>query len=244
MCCAAGKVVLPQLNPPPEPLAALISGVGEESKLFLRKIRKFNSCFQMTSFRATKIVTNRDDDGRNFETTFTVQGQVYHQIGSLNAMPGKTPKFLQIYFMGNEEDAVDVRCQHNHIEHIQERAIVASLQTFLEDNNLLLQLFKQVSPRLINDNYMVVIKANKVPVGQHARQYNAPTINDVAIVIAGDEFHRRDIKIRRRDDTVENITDTHPSYDALQYPLIFWQGDDGYHINIKQRNPSTGTYHL
>jgi len=27
---------------------------------------------------------------------------------------------------------------------------------------------------------------------------------------------------------------------ALQYPLIFQEKEDGYHINIKQRNPSTG----
>ena len=41
------------------------------------------------------------------------------------------------------------------------------------------------------------------------------------------------------------IQDNHCSYDALQYPLIFWDGKDGYHLNIKQRNPTTGsTYSL
>ena len=37
------------------------------------------------------------------------------------------------------------------------------------------------------------------------------------------------------------IQDNHRSYDALQYPLIFWEGEDGYHLNIKQMNPTTGT---
>ena len=37
------------------------------------------------------------------------------------------------------------------------------------------------------------------------------------------------------------IQDKHRSYDALQYPLIFWEGEDGYHLNIKQRNPTTST---
>ena len=36
------------------------------------------------------------------------------------------------------------------------------------------------------------------------------------------------------------IQDNHRSYDALQYQLIFWEGEDGYHLNIKQRNPTTG----
>ncbi|GFX67065.1 hypothetical protein TNCV_589811 [Trichonephila clavipes] len=39
----------------------------------------------MTSFEATKIVHN--EDGRNFESTFKIQGYVYHKIGSLLTMP-------------------------------------------------------------------------------------------------------------------------------------------------------------
>lgn len=34
MFCASGKVVLPQLNPPPEPLQSLMSGESAQSKLF------------------------------------------------------------------------------------------------------------------------------------------------------------------------------------------------------------------
>jgi len=36
-----------------------------------------------------------------------------------------------------------------------------------------------------NDNYMVVIKADKVPV---AKRFNASTINEVSIVMVGDQF--------------------------------------------------------
>jgi hypothetical protein len=50
----------------------------------------------------------------------------------------------------------------------------------------------------------------------------------------------RDIRILRRDNTMQIIQDSHRSYDALQFPLIFWEGEDGYHLNIKQRNPTTG----
>jgi len=39
----------------------------------------------MTSFGATKIAQN--ENGRNFESTFKVQSQVYHQIGSLISAP-------------------------------------------------------------------------------------------------------------------------------------------------------------
>ena len=43
------------------------------------------------------------------------------------------------------------------------------------------------------DDYKVVVRAHKTPVGQHERQYNAPTIDEVAIVIVGEEFNSRDI---------------------------------------------------
>lgn len=237
MCCASGKVVLTALNPPPEPLKSLMLGDTQESRLFLSKIRKFNSCFQMSSFGATKIVTH------NYETTFKVQGQIYHNYGSLMPMPNDDPKFLQIYFLGNEDDQVQLRCHYNHIEAIQERAIVSSLRTFLLQKNQLIRVFKQASTRMHSDNNMIVIKADKVPVGQHRGRFNAPTINDVAIVMVGERFEPRDIRIVRRNNEVETIQDTHRSYDALQYPLIFWEGEDGYHINYKQRNSSTGKYY-
>jgi len=56
-----------------------------------------------------------------------------------------------------------------------------------------------------------------------------------------DAFERRDIRIKRRDNTVHTIEDNHRSYDTLQYPLTFWEGEDGYNLNIKQRNSATGT---
>ena len=44
-----------------------------------------------------------------------------------------------------------------------------------------------------SDDYKVVLKADKTPAGQHERRYNAPTIEEVAIVTVGDEFNSRDI---------------------------------------------------
>ncbi|XP_011213487.3 uncharacterized protein LOC105233194 [Bactrocera dorsalis] len=234
LCCTSGKISLPSLSPPPEPLKTLLAGNTSQSKLFLRKIRKFNSCFQMTSFGATKIVHNKD--GCNFESTFKIQGQ----IGSLLPMPDADPKFLQIYFIGDEENQANTRCAYNRIEQIEEREIVEILETFLQSNNQLVRLFKSLSNRLQNGNCVINIKADKVPNREHAGTYNVPTVNEVAVVIAGDPTEHRDIRIQRRDNTVQTIQDNHRSYDALQYPLIFWEGEDGYHLNIKQRNPTTG----
>ncbi|XP_055904662.1 uncharacterized protein LOC129940368 [Eupeodes corollae] len=164
-------------------------------------------------------------------------GQMYHKIGSLMPMPNEDPKFLQIYFMGSCEERVTTRCQYNFIEQAEERAIVVLLEIFLENRIHLVQLFKRVSPQLKNDNYQNVIKADKVPSGEHAGRFNATTADEVAIIMVGDPVDNRSIKITHRDNTVSKISDIHRLYDALQYPLIFWQGQDEYHINIKQCDP-------
>lgn len=60
--------------------------------------------------------------------------------------------------------------------------------------------------------------------------------------MVGDPVDKRSIKITRQDNTVSTISNLHRSYDALQYPLIFWQGQDEYHLNIKQYDPNTGKF--
>jgi hypothetical protein len=99
MCCASGKVQLPEIETPPEPLNGLLIGTDPDSNLFLKSIRTFNSCFQMTSFGATEIVKNNAANGQQFNSTFKIKGQVYHKVGSLLPMPNEPHTFLQIYFM-------------------------------------------------------------------------------------------------------------------------------------------------
>lgn len=152
-------------------------------------------------------------------------------------MPNDDPKFLQIYFMGSCEERVTTRCQYNFIERAEERAIVELLENFLENRNQLMKLFKRVSLQLRNDKYQIVINADKVPSGEHAGRFNAPTVDEVAVIMVGDPVDSRAIKITRRDSTVNTISDIHRLYDALKNPLIFWEGQDEYLINIKLRDP-------
>lgn len=81
LCCVNGKVKLPELNQPLEPLLTLVSGTTPQSKHFLLNIRKYNASFVMTSFAADKIITD------HFMPTFKVQGQIYHRAGSLLPVP-------------------------------------------------------------------------------------------------------------------------------------------------------------
>ncbi|UYV81643.1 hypothetical protein LAZ67_20001774 [Cordylochernes scorpioides] len=142
----------------------------------------------------------------------------------------------QIYFMGNTDEQINRRCQLNVST---KREIVTELQNLFKQHNELIKLFKTAIEQMPSDDYKVIIKADKTPIGQHRRQFNAPTIDEVAIVIVGEEFNSRDIILHRRNGGVQKVSETHRSYDALQYPILFWQGEDGYHFNINMRNPTT-----
>ncbi|UYV72954.1 hypothetical protein LAZ67_10001257 [Cordylochernes scorpioides] len=235
MCCSNGKVRFPLIDLPPEPLRSLLSGENSDSVHFLRNIRKYNSCFQMTSFGAenqTHSVT--------FPTTFSIQGQVYHRIGSLMPSENQLSRFLQIYFVGNDDDdddiQIDRRCQQ--IQGVR-RNIIQGLQRMLHQHNLLVQQFKTALENLPSDAYRVVVNADQTPPGQHPRRYNASTANEVAVVLAGNQFGSRDIVLRQRDNVLQHVSDTHRFYDALQFPLIFWKGQEGYSFHIPQIDPNT-----
>lgn len=137
--------------------------------------------------------------------------------------------------MGEEE--TEQRCS---ISPGTKREIISHLQKLFHEQNYLVNLFKSALEQMPSDDYQIVIRADKTPYGQHDRRFNAPTINDIAIVMLGLEFERRDIILHRRHAGLQRVNETHRSYDALQYPILFWQRDDGYNFSIKQINPVTG----
>lgn len=66
-----------------------------------------------------------------------------------------------------------------------------------------------------NNEYKIFIRADKTPMGDHERRYNVSASNEVAILIVGNEFDKRDIVIHKQNNALQRI------YDALQYPLLF-----------------------
>ena len=78
-------------------------GIDSDGKHFLTNIRKYNSAFQMTSFGCNEVSV------AGFNPSFRIQGQVYHLIGSIVPLQGESPKFAQIYFIGDEDSEIATR---------------------------------------------------------------------------------------------------------------------------------------
>ncbi|XP_071565387.1 uncharacterized protein [Temnothorax nylanderi] len=232
MCCSAGKVQLSPFEPLPEPLYSLVMGSHPEHVHFMNRVRKYNGCFNMTSFGAKQVL----QDG--FMPTFKVQGQVYHLVGSLLPAPEQEAQFLQIYFVGEDEREVRLRCS-NFPDVKQE--LVKELQRMLHEVNSYIKDLKTTLEKVppTCKKFEVIIHADKKPVDVHGGRFNAPTANEVALVIVGQQFEQRDIVLQSHDNTLRRISEIHRSYDALQYPLLFCRGEDGYSIALPQRDPQT-----
>ncbi|GJZ56536.1 hypothetical protein Tco_0611729, partial [Tanacetum coccineum] len=69
-----------------------------------------------------------------------------------------------------------------------------------------------------------------------SRQYNAPTVSEVAALIVndfGDCFPLKDIIVNENNADPQRISKFHLSYMALQYPLLFPYGEDGFYEKIE-----------
>ncbi|KVH98723.1 hypothetical protein Ccrd_023051 [Cynara cardunculus var. scolymus] len=71
------------------------------------------------------------------------------------------------------------------------------------------------------------------------RQYNLPSANEVACLIVGDlseNNFERDVIVEHRTTGLQRITDLHPSFMSMTYPLIHPYGEDGFRQNILLQN--------
>lgn len=82
----------------------------------------------MTSFGATKPPHVR---GNRYNPTFTIQGQVCHRLGSLLPNANNAHQFLQIYFVGDNQNQVGMAITHG----ILNATTIQSLQQMLQTNN-------------------------------------------------------------------------------------------------------------
>jgi len=92
-CCAQGKMRLPPLAPPPEPLRWLFTGNEADAKDFRQRICSYNNALPFTSVGAN-LDTSVAQPG-NY--TYRLRGELYHRIGSLLPQLGEAPKFAQLY---------------------------------------------------------------------------------------------------------------------------------------------------
>lgn len=67
-------------------------------------------------------------------------------------------------------------------------------------------------------------------------RYNLPSSGEIAAIVVGDcskKTYTYDVLVKSTDNRLRQVSALHPSYMALQYPLLFPYGERGYHLGIK-----------
>lgn len=219
LCCNNGKVYLPLPKPPSESFYSLLKGENPHSEHFHSNKRQYNNCFEITLLGAKKVKRG------SFMPTFKAQGQVYDLI-----VLNREPSFFQIYFVGDEERECSFRC--NHAPSVKP-CLVSQLQKAFHDCNPYIKDLKTAMENLPDGkDFQMLITVDPKPQNAHKGRYNKPKTSEVALVVLGQTCEKRDIVLRGRDTRLTRISETHRSYDALQYTLKFFHGEDGYSINI------------
>ncbi|XP_035842029.1 uncharacterized protein LOC110923677 [Helianthus annuus] len=250
LCCSYSKVLLPDFKQPPEILKDLYVGVSAKSKFFLKNIRRYNSMFSFTSMggRIDKTI-NRG----NAPYVFRLSGQNYHTIGSLLPEDGNEPKFSQLYIYDtdneifNRQNAVGgSNTSFTITESAFDVQIIEELTLMLDTNNALVKIYRQAR-NFLNENPYIDLKLCLIGKrSKDGRTYNLPEASEVVALVIGDltqAVENRDIVVKRRSGRIERISELHPSYLSLQYPLLFPYGEDMYRVDILHRglNPDTNS---
>ncbi|KAL8529957.1 hypothetical protein ACS0TY_007141 [Phlomoides rotata] len=231
-CCSNGKIEVPRLTEPPGILKNLLFNRDSRSRNFINNIKAYNMIFSFTSMGGL-MDTSINKGGAPY--VFKIHAANYHKIGSLLPEERKRPKFAQLYIYNTENEVP------NRITAISggagdrssnlDDSIVKDLTRMIDRvNPFAIQFWKARELRLIEKRI------------KDGRTHNLPTAPEVPALIPGDidqTTERRDIILQTRSGELQRISELHPSYVPLQYPLLFPYGEDGYRLGIEHKDASS-----
>ncbi|ONM29716.1 putative replication protein [Zea mays] len=244
LCCRGGKIVLEPYRCPPSPLCDLLRFDGDSrARRFLRQIRSYNSLFAFTSLGA---VVDRSINNGTAPYVFKINGVVHHRIGSLLPNHGLRPQFAQLYIYDTEHEVQNRLGMFENEADVHDRPdpeVARLLLNMLDEHNKLVAAFRFAKERLDEEGDQKVTLRLLGCNTRHDAQYNLPTNGELAAVIVGDcssSQYKYDVLVHAREGGLKHVSCLHPSYMALQYPLLFPYGDRGYHLGIKYADVGEG----
>jgi hypothetical protein len=228
-CCMNGKTTLAP-NEVPDELYHLFTSEEADAKSFRYMIRCYNSHFSFTSFGAR--IDKNLASMRDGVYTFRAHGQIYHFLDQL--VHENEPKYLQLYFYDTDAE-LDRRMERTSD---LDRRIVQVLMDILSANPYA-QTFRMLRDVPTLDNYRITLNAS---VDLDQRTYNRPTASQVGAVWVegnGDQTsYKRSIRVYDKNNCARRVHCYHGCYDPLAYPLLFPNGDVGWHNRIPRAGES------
>jgi len=229
ICCNRGKVKLAEWTSPHTFIKDLFLNDDERSKTFFKNIRAYNSLF---SFVSLGVQLDKRLNSQQGPYCFSIQGCLYHRIGSLMPDEGCNPQYAQIYFFDTDFDKqLD---QRSAIFQGLDRQVISGIQSALNETHPYIQAMKCAREKWIGtEDLSIKLIYNR---SQQDKRYCQPTASEVAVIMNDslNESHR-DIILTTRKNELKKIDKFNSAYDPLAYPLfggnagfqLFLPHDDG-----------------
>ncbi|KAK1355180.1 hypothetical protein POM88_048436 [Heracleum sosnowskyi] len=241
MCCKKGEVKLPAQLPTPSYLSMLYAD-KEKGPSFERSIRLYNSMFSFTSTGGN--VDHSINTGRG-PYIYRLNGQNHHVFGSLIPDDGETPKFCQLYIYDTTNEVNNrLRWVNVSDEQVVDAEIVQGLITMLDETNELVEKFRTTRDRFENNDLVDLKVELKVCRSESGQENHISATDEVAGIMIDSSDNSsgcRDIIIETKMNRLERVSYIHPKLMALQYPLLFPNGEDGYHNKIPFQSSDPGS---
>nr|XP_042913564.1 uncharacterized protein LOC122273596 [Parasteatoda tepidariorum] len=212
----------------PELLLKLLSDNSIEARNYRNHIREYNSALAFASFGAR--IKPPPGNGPYF---FRIHGQIYHMVSPLYSNDQNNAGYGQLYIFDSTE-ATNRRIENN-TGYL--RSVMEQLDSLLRQINpfaasyLQMHQFIQLNPAA--DVNLVFMEDPP----SDLRRYNAPTSKtEVAAIFVGDNGEppsNRDLCIYPVADSCKTISPMNPCIDPMVYPLLFPQGDCGWHAEME-----------
>ncbi|GKB49987.1 hypothetical protein Tco_0900740 [Tanacetum coccineum] len=239
MCCGRDKVELTNEVPELPPLLKeLITNQHLKSANFIDNIRWYNYMFAFTSIggkQDTSVNTGRGP------YCYRLHGENYHLAGPLLPEIGKPAKFAQLYIFDTENEIQNRISTVSYAESSSSKndqldyKLTTDIRDLLDEINPLVKDFRMAGERIRSSDDKKVSLRLIGTRQRDGRQYNLPTASEVAALIVRDfdsTEHKRDVILQCQDGDFKRISELHPSYLALHYPLFFPYGEDNYRTDI------------
>ncbi|XP_046632783.1 uncharacterized protein LOC124312311 [Daphnia pulicaria] len=245
-CCGKGKVIIPPPKPCPQPLASLLQNQHPKSKQFMKQIRNYNSAHAFASLGA-----NQSPPPNRGPYCYRIHGQIYHQITPLGPTPN--PRYADLYFLDSAQ-ATDYRANIQAMSGCC-RILMEELDAMLREKNPYALVYKMMR-QVLEEEYVqrqaanlphytvgMIITCDRRNVDQ--RRYNCPTAHEIAVVFKSSDGappSNRDIRghlyIPVRGRRFIQINTQKPMCDPMCYPLLFPNGEDGWHAHMNYNTTS------
>ncbi|XP_071718075.1 uncharacterized protein [Rutidosis leptorrhynchoides] len=117
--------------------------------------------------------------------------------------------------------------------------LIKELMDMLDECNPLVKMYRNARDHFEKnpkDNFKIKLIARRSTDG---RNYNLPFVEEVAALVVSDidlNFDKRDIVVHSISEGLKRISELHPQYLALQYPLLFAYAEDGYRPDIDHQD--------